>query len=124
MKIFFLKLFLFSLFIGAADYCWQKFMGEQFPVMHIWYIFAFFIAATSVFHFLTMNAAKGAPKNFIRFYMGATGLRLLIYVAIILVYRLSEGKETTIPFAIAFMVHYFLFTAFEVVVLLKQLKEK
>jgi len=124
MKSFFIKLFLFSLLMAAADYCWQLFMSAQFPVKHLWYILAFFIAATSAFHFLTMNAARGAPKNFIRYYMSATGLRLLIYVAIILVYRLSEGKETTIPFAIAFMAHYFLFTAFEVVVLLKQLKEK
>ena len=123
MKSFLLKLFLFSMLIAAADYCWQHFMGEQFPVRHLWYILIFFIAATLVFHFLTLKAAAGAPKNFVRYYMGATGLRLLIYVVVIFVYRLSEGKEAAIPFAIAFMAHYFFFTVFEVVMLLKQLKK-
>ena len=124
MKSFLLKLFLFSLLIAAADYCWQKFMGEQFPVRHLWYILIFFIATTIVFHFLTMKAASGAPKNFVRYYMGATGLRLVIYVAVILIYRLSEGKEAAISFAIAFMAHYFLFTVFEVIMLLKQLNSR
>ena len=123
MKSFLLKLFLFSLLMAGADYCWQHFMGEQFPVKHPWYILIFFIAATLLFHFLTLKAASGAPKNFVRYYMSATGLRLLIYVAVIFIYRLSEGKEAAIPFAIAFMAHYFLFTVFEVAVLLKQLKK-
>ena len=124
MKSFLLKLFLFSLLISAADYCWQLFMSEQFPVRHLWYILIFFIAATIAFHFLTLKAASGAPKNFVRYYMGATGLRLLIYVAVIFIYRLSEGKEAAIPFAIAFMAHYFLFTVFEVAMLLKQLNRR
>ena len=124
MKSFLLKLFLFSLLIAAADYCWQKFMGEQFPVRYLWYILIFFVAATLLFHFLTLKAAASAPKNFVRYYMGATGLRLLIYVAVIFIYRLSEGKEAAISFAIAFMAHYFLFTVFEVVMLLKQLNSR
>ena len=124
MKSFLLKLFLFSLLMAGADYCWQQFMSEQFQVRHLWYILIFFIAATLVFHFLTLKAAAGAPKNFVRYYIGATGLRLLIYVAVIFIYRLSEGKEAAIPFAIAFMTHYFLFTVFEVVMLLKQLNSQ
>ena len=124
MKSFLLKLFLFSLLISAADYCWQKFIGERFQVKHLWYILIFFVAATSLFHFLTLKAAAGAPKNFVRYYMGATGLRLLIYVVVIFIYRLSEGKEAAIPFAIAFMAHYFLFTVFEVAMLLKQLNSQ
>lgn len=123
MKSFFKNLFLFSLFVAAADYCWQHFMGEQFPVSHLWQILAFFMAATTAFHFLSMKAAKGAPKNFVRFYIGATALRLFIYILIILVYGLLIGSETIIPFALAFLLHYFVFAAFEVVMLSKQLKE-
>jgi len=54
--------------------------------------------------------------------MGSTALRMMLCVTTVLVYRFID-KPTVIPFAIGFLAHYFLFTIFEVSVLLKHLKQ-
>jgi hypothetical protein len=54
--------------------------------------------------------------------MGSTGLRLLLYIMVIVAYRFYD-KSTVVPFAVGFMVHYFLYTIFEVPVLLKEIKK-
>ena len=123
MRSFVLKLLAFSIFIAAADYCWNRFVSQEYFVPHIWFIFSFFVGTTMLFHVVTMNVAKGKPQNFIRYYMGSTALRMALFVAVILVYRFMD-KPTLIPFALGFLVHYFLFTIFEVIVLLQQLRSK
>jgi hypothetical protein len=84
---------------------------------------AFFSIITAVFHYFSINASKGKPQAFIRYYMGATALRLFLYAIIIVVYRFQD-KPTLVPFAIGFMGHYFLYTLFEVPILLDELKKR
>ena len=122
MNNFFTKLFLFSLIIFLLDFFWNKFIPSNYLVPHIWITLAFFVSITIVFHFLISNASKGRPQNFIRFYMGTTALRMLLCVIVILIYRFVNKPEV-IPFALGFMVHYFLFTIFEVSILLKGMKK-
>jgi len=121
IKQFIIKLFLFSFFISIIDFVWVKFLGETYPVPNIWSILTFFVLITLSFHVVTMNATKGKPQNFIRFYMGSTALRMALCVVVVLVYRFVD-KPTVIPFSLAFLAHYFLFTIFEVTTLLKELK--
>jgi hypothetical protein len=88
----------------------------------VWGMIGFFIAMTALFHFFAINASKGKPQGFIRYYMGSTAIRFLLYIMIIIAYRFHD-KSTLIPFAIGFMAHYFLFTMFEVPLLLKELNK-
>lgn len=122
MKPFFTKLSIYSILIAAMDYCWNNFMPPEDFIPKIWFILGFFIAITIVFHILITNAANGRPQNFIRFYMGSTALRMAICLIVIVVYRFAD-KPTVIPFALGFMVHYMLFTIFEVTSLLKLLRK-
>jgi hypothetical protein len=120
MKNFLIKLSLFALLIGMLDYCWIYFTPVEKHIPHAWMIMAFFFISTAVFHFLSVNAAKGKPQGFILFYMGSTAIRLMTYLFIIIAYRFYS-KPTTIPFALGFMFHYFLFTLFDVFLLTKHL---
>ncbi len=122
MKNFFIKLFVFSALIAALDLCWIRFAPEKNHVPHIWIVLGFFVLMTALFHFLAIRASKGKPQGFIRYYMGSTALRLMLYIMLILIYRFYD-KPTLIPFALGFMAHYFLFTLFEVPVLLGELKK-
>ena len=122
MKKFLFKLFLFTTVVSAIDFCWIRFSPVEKHIPHVWLMVGFFILTTAVFHFLSLNASKGKPQAFIRFYMGSTALRLMLYMMIIVAYRFYD-KPTLIPFAIGFMAHYFLFTAFEVPLLLKELRK-
>jgi hypothetical protein len=49
-------------------------------------------------------------------------IRLFAYILILLLYRFID-KPTLVPFAIAFVLHYFLFTAFEVMALVRQFRK-
>lgn len=122
MKAFFIKLCLFSLILSALDFCWIRFapVGKHIP--HVWWMILFFIGMTVLFHFLSLRSSKGKPQAFIRFYMGSTAFRLFLYVMIIAAYRFYD-KSQLIPFALGFMAHYFLFTVFEVPILLKELRK-
>lgn len=122
MKNFLVKLSLFSVLVFAIDLGWIHFAPLEKHVPHVWFMAGFFILITAVFHFLSVNASKGKPQAFIRFYMGSTALRLMLYMMIIVAYRFYD-KPTLIPFAIGFMAHYFLFTVFEVPLLLKELRK-
>lgn len=122
MKNFLLKLFLFTILISVIDFCWIRFMPIEKHIPHVWMMILFFTAMTALFHFLAINQSKGKPQGFIRFYMSSTAIRFFLYIIVIVAYRFYD-KPALLPFAIGFMAHYFLFTAFEVPVLLKELKK-
>jgi hypothetical protein len=122
MKQFLIKLLIFSLLISIIDFSWGTFLGYKFPIPQLWFIFIFFVVTTAVFHIITINASKGKPQGFVRAYMGITLLKMGLCVGVIIAYRFID-KPTIIPFALAFLAHYFLFTIFEVPSLLKELKK-
>ena len=122
MKNFLFKLFAFALIIAAVDFCWIRFMPVDKHIPHVWLMLGFFCVMTTVFHFFSIQQSKGKPQAFVRYYMLSTALRFFLYIIVIIAYRYYD-KSTLIPFAIGFMVHYFLFTAFEVPVLQKELKK-
>jgi len=123
MKIFLIKLFLFTLLVSAINFCWIRFMPIEKHIPHVWLMILFFIVMTALFHFLSIQVSKGKPQGFIRFYMGSTALRFFLYIIVIVAYGFYD-KPMLIPFAIGFMAHYFLFTIFEVSVLLKELNKQ
>jgi tryptophan-rich sensory protein len=122
MKNFLIKLFIFSLVMVAIDYCWIRFMPVEKQVPHVWLILVFFITMTAAFHFFAMQSSKGKPQNFVRYYMASTLLRFFLYIMIIVAYKFYD-KASAMTFAIGFLGHYFLFTIFEVPVLLSELKK-
>ena len=86
-------------------------------VFSVDYVIAFtcyFFLLTLLFHFGLERASVGKPSVFIRYYMGATTLKLFIHLGVLLVFALSD-KSSILPFAVTFMGYYLLYTAFEVV---------
>ena len=122
MKPFVIKLFLFSLATGIADFCWNKFVPQN-PVPHPEVIIGLFFLLTLVFHSLMMKNKDARPQVIVRSYMSGTVIRLFLYIIILLLYRFID-KLTLVPFAIAFIIHYFAFTAFEVMTLVKQFRNQ
>jgi len=122
MKNFIFKLLIFSILISLLDFLWIRFMPIENHIPHVWMMIVFFSAMTTLFHFFAINQSKGKPQGFVRYYIGSTFLRMFLYIMIIVAYRFYD-KPTLFAFAIGFMVHYFLFTIFEIPVLLKELKK-
>jgi|GEM_PF-2940848 len=120
MKTFLLRLIIFSVSIGFADYCWNKFVPAN-AIPHPEAVILIFFLVTALFHYVITKNKDARPQVIVRYYMSGTVLRLFLYIIILLLYRFID-KPTLIPFAIAFVLHYFLFTAFEVMALMKQFR--
>ena len=120
MKVFFVRLIVFASLVGILDICWNSFV-PAYPIPHAAVIVLIFFLITAAFHYIIMKNKEARPQVIVRYYMSGTVLRLFLYIIILLLYRFIE-KATLVPFAIAFVLHYFLFTAFEVMALNKQFK--
>ncbi len=109
--------------IAAIGYAGYYFLLPNLPVKlqyhHFLYILLFFMTSTTAFHFGLSKSVESGPKHFIRYYMAATGLKLLLYVAIIVMYAVIN-KAGMMAFAFCFLLFYVLFTILEVSVAYKQ----
>ena len=120
MKIFLIRLIVFSGIVGVLDFCWNRFVPD-YPIPNPAAIILIFFVITSAFHYIITKNKEARPQVIVRYYMSGTVIRLFLYIIILLLYRFID-KSTLIPFAIAFILHYFLFTAFEVTALVNQFK--
>ena len=78
-----------------------------------WMIFIYFSILTFLFHYGIVQTTKLRPQVFVRYYMGATTLKLLLHLGVIIIYSIFH-REMAVYFIITFMIMYLLFTVFEV----------
>jgi hypothetical protein len=121
-KPFFIKIALFSVFPLIIILLWQEYASPRFQTNLTWGIWLFFILSTSLIHGILVKAAQESPRKFITTFIASTGLKLFIYLIIILIYALLK-RESALGFVIFFLVMYFLYSAFEITALLKYLKK-
>ena len=102
--------------------------GIHFGVFHlldvefrpiIFVLYAFMIGLHLLFD-LVLTREKN-PKRFVNYYMGFSGGKLMLSLFSLLLYGLYD-PEYLKPFAGSFLGLYFSFTAFEIVRLLRHLK--
>jgi F0F1-type ATP synthase assembly protein I len=86
------------------------------------YMIAFFALATLTVYYFMLKATEKRPAKFVNIFMLTTTLKLLIYLAVMLVYALIN-REDARPFIITFFILYLIYTIVEVVSLLKAGKE-
>ncbi len=86
-----------------------------------WCLLFYFFIITLGFHIGLVNASKGRPQAFVRYYMATTTVKLLLHMMIIVLYALFN-KEDAVRFITTFLVFYIIFTVFEVAVAWKQFR--
>ena len=89
-----------------------------FPVL----ILIFFLINTGFFTFFH-SALKRSDNLFVRSFMITTGIKLLLYLILILAYVLPSPRSA-IPFSITLSVLYIAYTAYDLYVMLTLLKRK
>jgi hypothetical protein len=80
----------------------------------VWWpaIVCFFFIVSIVMYLLSEKAKKKDMRKFANFYMGATVVKMMLYLGIIFVYILNF-KEDGKRFAITFLCYYLIFSIFE-----------
>lgn len=101
------QLCLLTLVVFAVSVALRKTLTVWWPA-----IVCFFFIISIVVYLLSEKAKKKDMRKFANFYMGATVVKMMLYLAIIFVYILNF-KEDGRRFAITFLCYYLIFSIFE-----------
>lgn len=83
------------------------------------FLILFFFIVTLLLHTGYENSFKKGSKNFVRFYLLVSALKLFLFMIIILAYALAD-KANVLAFATNFLFLYFIYTAFEIIISYKK----
>lgn len=121
MNGFIKKISLFSFLLAALLFLWNNRADRKAYVEDLWIAYLLILSVTILTHYLLTKAGEKNPAHFIRSYMALTGVKLFLYLIVIVIYCLVK-PATAMNFSIAFLAIYFLFSSFEVIALLKHFK--
>jgi phosphatidylglycerophosphate synthase len=93
-------------------------------MLTVWWpaIVVFFAIVSAVMYFLSEKAKAKDMRKFASFYMAATVVKMVVYLAIIIVY-IMNFKEDGKHFAITFLIIYLIYSVFETMKLAKKEKK-
>jgi len=120
--VFLKRIVIFSLIIGIVEYAVTTQINPKW-ISNSWpFIVLFFLSFTVLLHRQLLKSTEGQPKKFVFTFLMMTTVKILLYLAVILVY-VMVNRADAIGFIIAFFVNYFLFTAFELSAVMKLLRK-
>jgi hypothetical protein len=92
-------------------------LTTKLPINNItWSIYLLFVISTLLMHYFLTAKNNHEAKTFVRKFMLATTLKLLLYLAII-VFFFMFNREIAKTFILWFLLHYTCFTVFETLML-------
>lgn len=122
MKRFLVQLSILAIGMAIGIAAWNEYGPPQRHLNSLWLILIFFIGVTALVHNILLRSNEKNPKQFIRNFMGTTAAKLFAYLLIMIVYIFVDRAGARV-FLVGFLVHYLVFTVFEVVSILRQLKK-
>lgn len=90
---------------------------------HFPFVTLFFLIGSWAAHQGILASLKENPKRFPAYFMGITGIKMMVYLLAISVYVFVR-KEQGIPVVILFLLLYVLFTALELASLIPKVRRK
>ncbi len=112
------KLLIYSAIIAVIAFVLAFFLPDNFVSPAMPFLLVFFIAVSLLTHYFVLKTMVKKMSLFVNFFMISIFVKLIIYIAIIVIYGLMN-KHDMIPFVITFFVFYLLFTLFELIAVLK-----
>jgi hypothetical protein len=122
MKKTLIGLILITLFLFATGMIlFRTVLKEQYFQFFPFLILILFSVNAGFFYFFHRSLRKPA-NEFIRRFMASTGIKLIIYLILILSYILTT-TQTAIPFTVTLAVSYLTYTAYDLVIMLSLIKQ-
>ena len=106
-----------ALLIGLLIYT----SGYKIVHPYAWYMLLFFVFVTGFTFYITRKGFQEDEDNFQLYYFGSMAFRVVMCLAVILLYVLFT-KERHLQFALNFFALYFIFTGFEIYCILTNLR--
>lgn len=86
------------------------------------FVFLFYFVLTASVHFFLLKAGKKRIQRFIPAFMAATSIKLLISLAVLLIYVLTH-REEAVKFIIFFFLLYLCYSTFEIISILSYFRK-
>jgi len=116
-----IQLFILTILLTIAGFLVMKYiLPEHYFTGYLFMPLLLFVITFSVHRYLII-ASREDSKKFTYKFMGATGLKMFIYLVMMVIYLLLD-KNHAVPFLVSFLILYVLYSLFEVLAVLKYLK--
>jgi len=112
------KLLIYSAIIAVLAFVLAFFLPDNFVSPAMPFLLLFFIAISLLTHYFVLKTIAKRMSLFVNFFMISIFVKLILYVAIIVIYGLMN-KQDMIAFVITFFIFYLLYTLFELIEVLK-----
>lgn len=117
---FYTRLGIFSALVGGGLFAWNQNARPVYTHPLSWVMLGFFILVTAGV-FMIITRPGRTTQQFVRTFMAVTTMKLFLFLIILTLYGFVD-RERAFVFIFHFLVFYFLFTIFEVVALMRQMK--
>lgn len=120
---FFKALFSLSIFLTGLGLLYANWMPQALNAYHFLMMIGFMILVTSIVHIILIKVSEGKPQKFIRVFMVATMLKLILYFVFILTMAFLY-RDQAAGLLICFLILYLFYTTLEVYFLIKHLNSQ
>jgi hypothetical protein len=111
------RLLLYTVILVIVCYAIRYFLPAGWRTPALPYLFPFFFSVNIVVHYVLLKATEKRFSKFVNYYLAGTFSKLILYVAVLLLYILLHRPDA-LPFTVTFFFLYILYTSFEVIALL------
>ncbi len=114
---------LFTVFLAGTMWVIFTCLLHQPAGLSCYLLFLYFYSLTALIHLYLVKTGKNKdPKRFVPSFMGIVGLKMFLSLAYLFAY-IAIVQTNIVPFAVSFLVLYFVYTTVEVMALLRVLKK-
>ncbi len=120
-KSFYVQTLILFVLLTIAIFVINTFASSGILSDYVWYINIFFLVLTWLTHWLSKKGVDGDPLDFSNYFLSASAIRLLLSAAILVGYFYLVNFEN-VTFLVNFFIIYLLYTGFEIITLLTNLR--
>ena len=122
MKSYLIKIFVLSIITSLITFLVYSFLFKEYYLNIFPYIILFFMIIGILFQSILVRISKKNISKFSTFFMLFSTLKLFAYIIFIVLY-LVLNKQHALAFILYFFTLYIVYTAFEVIVILPEIKK-
>ena len=121
LKKFIVQGFFITLLLAVIGYFLFTVVFNPYYQVILPFVLLFIFLFTTVIHAILLMTARKEPKKLVNRFLMLTGLKMMIYLLIMIIY-LVISKQDSAPFLLTFLIVYLVFTIFEISSILSYLK--
>ena len=120
---FIFREFVFAIILALIAFVLFQTILIEYYLPVFWILFGLINVFTAIFHYSVLQVSEKEPSKFSSRFMMVSGIKMIIYLMIIVFYAFSFPEKAKI-FLISFFILYSLYTVFEVIFILNYFKKR